>query len=109
MLEALVGSNNKERALLYLVARGEGYAREIARFFETSLAPIQKQLETLEYGGILCSRLVGRTRLYGFDPRFALLPELKAILEKTLTFYPPEIRDKLLLERQRPRRKGKPL
>ena len=109
MLEALVGSNNKERALLYLVARGEGYAREIARFFETSLAPIQKQLEILEYGGILCSRLVGRTRLYGFDPRFALLPELKAILEKALTFYPPEIRDKLLLERQRPRRKGKPL
>ena len=109
MLEALLGSNNKERALLYLATRGEGYAREIARFFDVSLAPVQNQLEALEHGGILYSRTVGRTRLYGFDPRYPLLPELKAFLEKALTFYPPEIRDKLLLERQRPRRKGKPL
>lgn len=109
MFESLFNSNNKERILLYLTARDEGYAREIARFFGSSLAPIQNQLDLLERGGIIFSRTLGRTRLYAFDPRYPLLPELKALLDKALTFYPTEERDRLLLERQRPRRKGKPL
>ena len=109
MLEALLSSSSKERVLLYLVARGEGYAREIARFFETSLAPIQRQLDILERGGILYSRSLGTTRVYAFDPRYPLLTELKGFLEKSLDFCPAEIRDRLLLERQRPRRRGKPL
>lgn len=109
MFESLFNSNNKERILLYLAAREEGYAREIARFFGSSLAPIQNQLNLLERGGIIFSRTLGRTRLYAFDPRYPLLTELKALLDKALTFYPPEERDRLLLERQRPRRKGKPL
>jgi hypothetical protein len=109
MFESLFNSSNKERILLYLAAREEGYAREIARFFGSSLAPIQNQLDLLERGGIIFSRTLGRTRLYAFDPRYPLLPELKALLDKTLTFYPSEERDRLLLERQRPRRKGKPL
>lgn len=109
MLEALFSSNNKERILLYLTVREEGYAREIARFLGSSLAPIQNQLDTLERGGIVFSRSLGRTRMYAFDPRYPLLSELKALLDKTLTFYPAEERDRLLLARQRPRRKGKPL
>lgn len=109
MLEALFSSNNKERVLLYLSIREEGYAREIARFFGSSLAPIQNQLDGLERGGIVFSRSLGRTRMYAFDPRYPLLFELKALLDKALTFYPAEERDRLLLERQRPRRKGKPL
>lgn len=32
MLANLLGSVNKERALIYLAARQKGYAREIARF-----------------------------------------------------------------------------
>jgi len=57
MLEPLLGSVNRERVLSFLYARGEGYALEIARFFETDLDPIQKQLEQLEAGGVLYSRL----------------------------------------------------
>lgn len=34
MLGRLIGSTNKERALVYLIARETGYAREIARFFD---------------------------------------------------------------------------
>jgi hypothetical protein len=37
MLGKLIGSINKERALVYLVAREAGYAREIARFFDVPL------------------------------------------------------------------------
>jgi predicted transcriptional regulator len=109
MLEPLFSTINRERVLMFLLARGEGYAREIAGFFDTGLSPIQNQLEILEYGGILVSRSVGRTRLYNFNPRYAFLSELKALLEKALTFYPEEERERLTMTRKRPRRKDKPL
>jgi hypothetical protein len=94
---------------VYLVARGEGYAREIARFFDVGLAPIQKQLGKLENGGVLVNRTAGRTRLYTFNPRYPFVDELKALLEKTLEFYPEDLREQLVMSRRRPRRRGKPL
>lgn len=109
MLEPLLGSRNRERVLLFLYARGEGYPREMARFFQTDLDPIRKQLVKLELGGILYSRLAGRTRLFAFNPRYPFLAELKKLLEKTLSFYPEKDQDELLLNRRRPRRRGKPL
>jgi hypothetical protein len=109
MLTSLLGSINGERVLIYLFARGEGYAREIARFYNTNLSPIQKGLEKFEAGGILNSRLAGKTRLYTFNPRYALKPEIENLLEKALTFYPPSEREALLMNRRRPRRSGKPL
>lgn len=109
MLEPLLGSVNKERVLLFIYARGEGYPRDIARFFATDLAPVQRQLDALERGGILASRLAGRTRLYTFDPRCPLLNEIKALLGKTISFYPQDEQDRLLLARQRPRRAGEPI
>ena len=88
MLEPLLGSTNAERVLLFLIARSEGYASEIARFFETDLYGIQKQLDKLENAGVLASRKAGRTRLYRFNQRYSFLKELKALLEKALSFYP---------------------
>jgi hypothetical protein len=108
MLEPLLGSTNAERALIFIQARGEGYAREIALFFETDLYGIQKQLDKLEVGGILVSRKVGRTRLYIFNPRYPFLAELQALLAKALTFYPETTRTDLTMNRRRPRRRGKP-
>jgi hypothetical protein len=109
MLASLLGSLSSERILLYLTARQEGYAREIARFYQTSVTPIQKQLEKLAAAGILCSRDLGRTRLYTFDPRYPFKPELEALLRKALSFYPPPEQEALLMNRRRPRRPGKPL
>lgn len=109
MIESLVGSINCERVLAFLVARGEGYAREMATFYDSSLLPIQKQLDKLEAGGVLVSRTAGRTRLYTFNPRYPLLTELTALLEKAITFYDKELQQRLLLNRRRPRRRGKPL
>jgi hypothetical protein len=109
MLEALFGSLNCERVLMFIYARGEGYPREMARFFNTALDPIRKQLDKLEGGGVLVSRLVGRTRLYSFNPRFPFLKELKGLLEKALSFSTPEEQADLLMVRRRPRRRGKPL
>lgn len=109
MIESIVGSLNCERVLTFLCARKEGYAREIATFYGSSLAPIQKQLDKLEAGGVLASRTAGRTRLYTFNPRYPLLAELSALLEKSIFFYDEALQQRLLLNRRRPRRRGKPL
>ena len=109
MLSPLLGSENCERVLIFILARNQGYATEIANFFGTSLYAIQKQLEKLENGGVLVSHTAGRTRIYRFNPRYPFLKELSAILQKALSFYPMELRDKLLMNRRRPRRRKKPL
>ncbi len=109
MIEVLLGSKNAERVLIYIFSREEGYPREIARFFNTDLKSIQKQMDKLEAGGVLVSREVGRTRPYVFNPRYPFLVELKNLLEKALSFYPQEEQDGLLMNRRRPRAKGKAL
>lgn len=109
MLEGLFGTINKEKILLYVYAREEGYPREVAKYYGIDLRTIQNQFEKLELGGVLYSRMLGRTRLYAFNPRFVFLEELKQMLDKALSFYPEEDRERLLMTRRRPRRKGKPL
>ena len=109
MIEPLLGSKNRERVLLFLHARDEGYAREISRFYKTDLSQIQKQLERMEVGNIVYSQTVGKTRVYFLNPRYPFLKELKALLKKVLSFYPKDEQEKLTMIRKRPRRKGKPL
>ncbi|MBN1781381.1 winged helix-turn-helix transcriptional regulator [bacterium] len=109
MIESLLGSKNRERVLLYIHGRKEGYAREISRFFKTDLSQIQKQLERLETGSILYSRVLGKTRVYALNPRYPFLDELKALFDRVLEFYPEEERERLTMTRMRPRRRGKPV
>lgn len=109
MIEVLLGSRNAERVLIYIFTRDEGYAREIANFYGTDLKPIQMQLDKFEKGGVLVSRSIGRTRPYEFNPRYPFLSELKALLEKALSFYPAEEQEELTMNRRRPRAKGKAL
>jgi hypothetical protein len=109
MLKPLLGSENTERVLIFILARDEGYATDIARFYKTDLYGIQKQLDKLEMGAVLVSRTAGRTRLYSLNPRYPFLNELKNLLEKALSFYTERQREGLLMDRRRPRRRGKPL
>ncbi len=109
MLEPILGSTSRERVLVFIQVRGEGYPREIARFFKTDLDPIRKQLDKLETGGVLFSRLVGRTRLYAFNPRYPFRAELERLLGRAFSFYSPAEQEELLMDRRRPRRRGKPL
>jgi hypothetical protein len=81
---------------------------EIARFFETDLFPIQYQLEKLEAGGVIISKKAVRTILYRFNPQYALLKELKLLLDKAICFYPEDLQENLLIKRRCPRRQGKP-
>lgn len=109
MLDALLGNKTAERVLLYLANYGQGYARQIASTHGSPLSVVQKQLARLEEGGILVSRMIGRTRLYELNPRWFFHKELKALLEKALEALPPEEIKKHYRTRQRPRRAGKPL
>ena len=98
MLEPVLGSASSERVLIFILAREKAYATEIARFFSTDLSPIQMQLDKLESGGVLKSQTAGRTRLFEFNPRYPFFKELKALLEKALSFYPEEVRGSLLMK-----------
>jgi hypothetical protein len=91
------------------LAREEGYAREIAKFYRTDLKSIQRQLDKFEKSGVLVSRAVGRTRPYVFNPRYPFLNEVKALLAKALSFYPESEREELIMNRRRPRARGKVL
>jgi hypothetical protein len=109
MLTPLLGTENGERVLIFLLTRSEGYAREITQFFDANLYAIQRQLDKFEVGGVLISRTVGRTRLYQFNPRYPFLKELKQLLQKAFSYYPKNVRAGLMMDRRRPRKRDKPL
>ncbi len=109
IISALFGSETAEKALLYLENYGSAYPRAVARTFDLAVGQVQKQLEKFEREGVLASRLVGRTRVYEWNPRCFYLAELRGILSKSLKQLPPAIIEKYFKERTRPRKKGKPL
>jgi hypothetical protein len=109
MLVPIVGSRSNERVFIFLVARETGYATEIAKFFDADLYAIQRQLERLERAEVLVSINVGRTRVFQFNPRYPFLNELKGLISRVLSYYPDVIKEELLMNRRRPRKKDKPL
>ena len=109
MLEPLFKSEIKEKILLYLYTHVESYPSEISRAFKFYINAVQNQLLNLEKGGVLYSKLKGKVRLFGINPRYPFKKELEALLEKTLKFIPEEEKEKYYRPRLRPRRTGKPL
>lgn len=109
MIETILGSENAEKVLMYLFVREKGYASEIADFYDADLSPIQNQLLKFETGGVLVSTLAGRTRIFQFNPSYIFLSELKELLNKAFQFYPPDMVERLNMNRRRPRRTGKQL
>jgi len=109
IFSGLFGNETAAKVLLYLQEMETGYPRLIAETLSLPVSQVQRQLERLEGEGVLSSRLVGRTRLYQWNPRCGYLPELRALMARGLAMLPQEVRRVLLQERRRPRRSGKPL
>lgn len=111
MLEALFGNESVERVLFYLLQNETCYALQLKKQFESAISPIQKALLRLERGGILVSTLVGKTRIFQFNPRYPFLEELRSFLKRAYEALPEEIKKKYYEPsiRKRPRRTGKPL
>ena len=107
MLEALLGNVMVEKALFYFLVYGEGYPRSMAANFGVSVTRVQQQLKRLESGGIVVSRLMGKVRIYTFNPRYPFLEELKALLTKSFAFVPEKEKAEYYMRRTRPRRAGK--
>ena len=108
MLKAIFGSEKKGKILLYLYTHGEAYPSEIANAFKFYLNAVQNQLLNMERDCILYSKLKGKVRLFGINPRYPFKKELEALLEKALDFIPEEEKEKFYTPRLRPRRTGKP-
>ena len=108
MLEAALGSLAAERVLLFLHRYDQAYGRQIAVAFDMPISEIQKQLRKLEGGGLLASRTVGRTRVYGWNRRSVFVAPLRQLLQVALENLPPEQRSPYTDGRRRPRRAGKP-
>lgn len=109
ILEGLFGNSTAPKVLLYLQARGEGYPSALAQAFGVPVNQTQRQLERFELEGVLSSRLAGRTRIYTFNPRCFYIADLRSMLAKALARLPLDLREELLKQRKRPRRKGKKL
>lgn len=108
MLEPLFESEIKEKILLYLYTNGESYPREIANAFKFYLNAVQNHLLNLESAGVLYSKLKGKVRLFGINPRYPFKKELEALLEKVLKFIPEKENEKFYMRRLRPRQTKKP-
>jgi hypothetical protein len=109
MMEDVFGGKTNERVLLYLAAYEDGYGRAISKTLDIPLTAIQRQLQRLEMSNLLISRLVGRTRVYSWNPRNPLVKPLRTLLSETLKYLSPAERTPFYSERRRPRRTGKPL
>lgn len=109
MLEALFGNQTAERVLMYLAVNESAYAQQMADALKIALSVVQKQLRRLELGGLLVSRLVGRTRLFSINERLPVAGELKTLLKRAFALLPDAEQLPYESYRARPRLTGKPL
>jgi len=109
MLEGLFGNITIEKILFTLLVYGEGYPLGMAKTFGVAVNRFQQQLKRLEDAGIVASKLIGRVRVYAFNPRYPFLAELKALVAKAYEFLPEKEKEAYYRRRTRPRRAGKPL
>jgi DNA-binding transcriptional ArsR family regulator len=109
MMEGLFGNITIEKILFTLFVYGEGYPLGMAKTFKVAVNRFQQQLKRLEDGGIVASRLLGRVRVYSFNPRYPFLDELKALVAKAYKFLPEKEKAAYYMGLTRPGRTGKPL
>lgn len=109
VLKGILRAESQEKILVYLLLRESGYGAGIAEFYGIPTNPVQKQLARLEEDGVLVSHLVGKVRNYTFNPRYLFTEPLKALLKTAASAYPPELINRLMIQRTRPRQAGKPL
>ena len=105
----IVGDAAKE----HLVRNPARTIYSVKRFMGKGLADVQQELPYFPYklheqGGVIRIQIGDKT--YS-PPQISamILKELKQLLDKALSFYPEEERERLLMVRRRPRRRGKPI
>jgi hypothetical protein len=109
VIEFIFGNDSAEKVLLHIFHYGEIHASGIAKDYEVAITPIKKQLERFEEGGLLKSKVFGRSRVYSFNEKSPWVKPIKEIL--SIAYNSISIKDRQLIfgERRRPRQKGKPV
>ena len=87
--------------MLFLENYESGYASLVAKTFDIPVSITQDQLRKLENAGVLISRLVGRTRLFEFNPWNPTAKHLRTFLADELNALPESITQRYFRERQR--------
>ena len=86
MLEPILGNSTIEKILFTIESYGQAYPTELSKMFNIPVNGIQQQMERLENGGVVVSSMVGRTRLYQFNPRYPFLKELRALIQRAMEY-----------------------
>ena len=103
------GSTTAEKVLLFIQNYRRGNSNEIARTFEISQSMVWKQLIKFEAEGVLVSVMIGKSRVFEFNPRYAFKQQLSELLQSGIEAMPTDLRERWFMQRRRPRRFGKPL
>jgi predicted ArsR family transcriptional regulator len=106
-VDAVFGGKTAGQVLLYLENYGEAHGRQIAKTFGIPASMVQRQLRRFEAGGLIVGRVVGRTRLFTWNPRSQTAKNLRLFLRAELESLPEDVLDRYFRERMRPRRTGK--
>jgi DNA-binding transcriptional ArsR family regulator len=106
---ALFGSVLRDRILVRLALSENGlHVRELARQIDASPTAVHRAVIALERTGVVVSREVGNARVVVLNRRWYGGVELRALLTRLVDAY-PEVRERAVTRRERPRRIGKPL
>lgn len=109
MLATILGSKVAERLMLSLYHYGEIHASGLANDSGYALSAVQSQLKRFEDQGLLVSRMVGKTRLYTFNPKSPFMKPFQDLLQVAYETLSLNEKEKLFKTRRRPRRPGKPV
>ena len=94
MLEFFISSASRRKVLIYLLNNQskEYHLRELGRNIGEPAPVIKRELDRLEQIGFLLSWIEGNQRRFKVNPRFFLLNELKAFVDKATGFsVPPKV------------------
>lgn len=107
MLDKIFGNETLAQIYLNLLHYGEVYSGLVEKNTGIGSRAVLNQLNKMEEAGVLVSREVGRTRLYQFNPKSAVVKPMKEIIEITYSNLSIKMKEKMFKERMRPRAKGK--
>ena len=107
MLEGIFGNKTAEKVLIHIFHYGEIHVAAIARDYSISENQVRNQLERFENANILTSKVIGKSRLYQFNPKSPFTKYVQEIIKIAYNSIPLEERKQLFQERRRPRKKGK--
>lgn len=109
MLKYIFGNATAERVLLHIYHYGSIHAAAIACDYGLAVTPILNQLERFEKAGILVAKMVGKSRVYSFNPKTPFVKPVKELLKIAYESIPLKEREIIFKTRRRPRSKGKPV